>query len=188
MRKVIVQEWISADGFASDRDCTTHFFEDPKFNEGFNDEMEKLFSRIDTAVLGAETYKMFSRFWPTADAEKEPVAPRLNALPKIVFSKTIQEPEWQPATVRRDDVADGIRELRDKKGKDIIIWGSLSLVKRLAEEQLVDEYWLVIVPVFLGKGYKFLSENTEMHDMELFESGTAPSGAVFLKYRPQKKE
>lgn len=188
MRKVIVQEWISADGFASDRHGTTRFFEDPKFNEGFNEEMEKLFDRIDVTVLGAGTYKMFSQFWPTADAEKEPVAPRLNALHKIVFSKTINEPKWQPATIRTDDVAKGVRELKKEKGKDIIVWGSLSLVKRLAEENLVDEYWLVIVPVFLGKGYKFLSESTEMHAMELFDSKTAPSGAVFLKYKPQKKE
>lgn len=92
MRKVIVQEWTSLDGFASDRDGSTKFFEDPKYNEGFNEEQLALFARIDAAILGAKTYKMFSEFWPTADAEQEPIAPKLNALHKIVFSKTIKSP------------------------------------------------------------------------------------------------
>ncbi|MDV6168274.1 dihydrofolate reductase family protein [Flavobacterium sp. DG1-102-2] len=190
MRKVIAQEWISADGFATDRNGTTRFFEDPKFNDGFEGEQIKLFDRIDAAVLGGETYKMFSQFWPTAEAEKEPIAPKLNALTKIVFSKTIKEKEavWHPAIIRTDDAAHGVRELKMQEGKDLIIWGSLSIVKRLAQENLIDEYWLIIVPTFLGKGKKFLTEDTEIHNMELFDSITAPSGAVFLKYRPQKKE
>lgn len=188
MRKVIVQEWISLDGFAADRDGTTKFFEDPKYNEGFNEEQLALFTRIDAAILGAKTYKMFSEFWPTADAEQEPIAPKLNALHKIVFSKTIKEPGWHPATIRQDDVADGIRELRKQEGKDLIVWGSLSLVKRLTDEKLVDEYWIVIVPAFLGKGEKFIPEDTQINDMELFDSKTSPSGAVFLKYRPRKTE
>ncbi len=88
MRTVILQEWISLDAFAADKDGSTKFFEDPKYNEGFNDYQLELFERVDTTILGAVTYRMFSEFWPTADAEQEPVAPKLNALPKIVFSKT----------------------------------------------------------------------------------------------------
>ena len=188
MRKIIVQEWISIDGFASDRKGTTKFFENPKFNEGFNEEQLALFKRIDAAILGANTYKMFSEFWPTADAKQEPIAPKINALHKIVFSKTIKEAIWQPATIRRDDVADAVRELRKEKGKDLILWGSLSLVKRLTEERLIDEYWIVVVPTFLGKGKKFITEATEINDMDLFDSRTSPSGAVFLKYRLKKME
>lgn len=184
MRKIIVQEWISADGFATDRDGTTKFFEDPKFNEGFNEFQEELFEHIDGALLGATTYRMFSEFWPTADPEQEPIAPLLNNLHKIVFSKTIDEPEWQPATVRRDDVADAVRELKQEDGKALVVWGSLSLVKRLTEEDLVDEYWTVVVPVFVGTGKKFIPEDKDI-ELELFESKIAPTGVVFLKYRPK---
>jgi dihydrofolate reductase len=109
-------------------------------------------------------------------------------LHKIVFSKTIKEATWQPATIRRDDVADAVRELRKEEGKDLILWGSLSLVKKLTEERLIDEYWIVVVPTFLGKGKRFIAEDTEVNDMELFDSRTSPSGAVFLKYRLKKIE
>jgi len=187
MRTVILQEWVSLDGFAADKDGTTKFFEDPKYNEGFNDYQLELFERVDATILGAVTYKMFSAFWPTADAEQEPVAPKLNALPKIVFSKTIHEASWGPATIRRDDVADAVRELRNENGKDIVIWGSLSLAERLIEENLIDEYWIVVVPIFLGSGRKFIPEDREI-EMELFESKTSPAGTVFLKYRPKITE
>lgn len=188
MRKIIVQEWTSVDGFASDREGTTKFFEDSKYNEGFNEEQFALFERIDAALLGATTYKLFSEFWQTADAKQEPIAPKLNALHKIVFSKTITQATWQPATIRRDDVADAVRELRREKGRDLILWGSLSLVKRLTEERLVDEYWIIVVPTFLGEGKKFIPEDAAINDMELFDSRTSPSGAVFLKYRLKKIE
>lgn len=184
MRTVILQEWISLDGFAADKDGTTKFFEDPKYNEGFTDFQMELFDRIDATILGATTYKMLAAFWPTANPEEEPVAPKLNALPKIVFSKTIQEPSWGPATVRRDDVADAVRELRKEDGKDIIIWGSLSLAKRLIEENLIDEYWIVVVPILLGSGKKFVPDNREIK-MELFDSKIAPTGVAFLKYKPE---
>lgn len=187
MRTVILQEWISLDGFAADREGTTKFFEDPKYNEGFNDYQLELFERVDATILGAVTYTMFSSFWPTADPEQEPVAPKLNALPKIVFSKTIHEPSWGPATIRHDDVADAVRELKKQEGKDIVMWGSLTLAKRLMEENLIDEYWIVAVPVFLGSGKKFIPEDTEMQ-LELFESKTSPAGTVFLKYKPKFKE
>lgn len=183
MRKIIVQEWISADGFATDREGTTKFFEDPKFNEGFTEYQEDLFNQIDAVLLGAVTYKMFSEFWPTADPEEEPITPKINALHKIVFSKTIDEAGWKPATVRRHDVADAVRELRKEDGKALVVWGSLSIVKRLAEENLVDEYWTIVVPVFVGKGKKFIPEDKEI-ELELFESKASRSGAVFLKYRP----
>lgn len=184
MRKIIVQEWISADGFATDRNGTTKFFEDPKFNEGFTGYQEELFDRIDGVLLGAKTYKMFSEFWPTADLKQEPIAPLINKLHKIVFSKTIDDPEWQPATMCRDDVADAVRRLKKEEGKDLAVWGSLSLVKRLAEEDLVDEYWAVVVPVFVGTGKKFIPEDKDI-ELELFESKIAPTGVVFLKYRPK---
>jgi dihydrofolate reductase len=187
MRTVILQEWISLDGFAADKDGTTKFFEDPKYNEGFNDYQLELFERVDATILGAVTYRMFSAFWPTADAEQEPVAPKLNALPKIVFSKTINDASWGPVTVRRDDVAHAVRELREQDGKDIVMWGSLSLAKRLIEQNLIDEYWIVVVPIFLGSGKKFIPRDKEMQ-LELFESKTSPAGAVFLKYRPKITE
>ncbi|WP_294819601.1 dihydrofolate reductase family protein [uncultured Flavobacterium sp.] len=184
MRKIIVQEWISADGFATDREGTTKFFEDPKYNEGFSEYQDELFERIDGVLLGATTYNMFSGFWPTADPEKEPITPKINALHKFVFSKTIENPEWQPATVCRDDVADAVRKLKNEQGKALVVWGSLSLVKRLAEENLVDEYWTIVVPVFVGTGRKFIPENKDI-ELELFESKASPPGAVFLKYRPK---
>ena len=69
----------------------------------------------------------------------------------------------------------------------MIMWGSLTLVKRLTEEDLVDEYWITIVPSFIGKGRKFIPEDLEITDMKLIESKALPTGILYLKYRPESR-
>ncbi|OMP13441.1 hypothetical protein COLO4_01681 [Corchorus olitorius] len=82
MRKLIVQQWISADGFATDSHGTTSFFESPKYNEGWQQDELELFKNIDLIILGANTYKMFVDYWPDAKPEDEAVAPFINSTKK----------------------------------------------------------------------------------------------------------
>ena len=104
MRRLILEEWISLDGFAVDREGTLDFFpasEADRFSD--QDQLEFLES-VDTIVLGRRTYELFVDFWPTATTDEEIIADRLNELPKLVFSDTLREAPWgawPPARVVR---------------------------------------------------------------------------------------
>ena len=104
MKKLILEEWLSLDGFAVDKDGKLDFFpasETDKFSD--RDQLEFL-DTVDTILLGRKTYELFVDFWPTATTDKEIIAERLNTLPKLVFSNTLREApwgKWRPARVVR---------------------------------------------------------------------------------------
>lgn len=188
MRKLIVQQWISADGFAADSRGTTAFFEFEHYSQGWDEDQLQLMESIDTILLGANTYKMFLDYWPDADPDKEAVSPILNATPKIVFSKSLGSApwgKWEPAEVVSEDAVDHIKKLKQQPGKNMILWGSLSLCTALAEANLPDEYHLTVAPAFVGNGKHFLPEGKEWLDMEVLKSKTYPTGVLAIVYRPK---
>ncbi|MCF2489064.1 dihydrofolate reductase family protein [Dyadobacter sp. CY347] len=116
MRKVILQEWISLDGYAADKNGTTEFFASPKYNEGSDQDQLSSMDRIDTILLGSNTYKMFSEYWPDADPKAEVIATRLNETSKIVFSTTLtQAPwgKWQDCQIE-SDLESTVRKLKQQ--------------------------------------------------------------------------
>jgi len=186
MRKLIVQQWTSADGFATDSDGTTKFFEFPDYNAGWNEDQLKLMESIDCILLGANTYKMFLEYWPDIDPDTEAVGSALNSTPKIVFSKTmVNAPwgRWDPATVVNNDAVAYVKKLKQEEGKNIILWGSLTLCKALAEHDLIDEYHLTVAPAFVGNGKHFLPDDKQLLDMQLLKSKTYNTGVISLVYR-----
>jgi dihydrofolate reductase len=190
MRKLIVQQWISADGFATDSHGTTSFFESPKYNEGWQQDELELFKNIYLIILGANTYKMFVDYWPDAQPEDEAVAPFINSTKKLVFSRSLHHApwgRWEPAEVTDENAVRYIKHLKEESGKDMILWGSLSLCKALAYKNLPDEYHLTIAPAFVGSGRHFLPDDAEWTDMELVSSKAYPSGVVCIVYRPRAK-
>ncbi len=191
MRKLIVQQWISADGFATDSDGTTKFFEFPEYNEGWEEDQIQLMNTVDCILLGANTYKMFLNYWPDIDPETEAIGPAVNSTPKIVFSKTmINAPwgRWDPALVVNDNAATYVQNLKHDEGKNIILWGSLTLCTTLAKYGLIDEYRLTIAPAFVGSGRHFMPGNKQLLDMKLLKSKTYKTGVVSLVYRPRTEE
>ena len=134
MKRLILEEWLSLDGFAVDKDGKLDFFpasETDKFSD--RDQLEFL-NTVDTILLGRKTYELFVDFWPTATTEKEIIADRLNTLPKLVFSNTLSEAPWgtwHPAGIVRGDAVSEIRRLKEKDGKHMVLWGSLSLAQDL---------------------------------------------------------
>jgi len=190
MRKLIAQQWISADGFATDSDGTTKFFEFPEYNAGWEEDQLKLMERIDCILLGANTYKMFLDYWPDIDPDTEATGPALNSTPKIVFSKTmVNAPwgRWDPATVVSEDAVGYVKKLKEEEGKNIILWGSLMLCKTLAQHDLIDEYHLTVAPAFVGNGQHFLPSDKQLLDMEVLKSRKYETGVLSLVYRPRKE-
>jgi dihydrofolate reductase len=159
MRKVVVQEFVSLDGFAAGPNGEIDFITDSSTGDPtsgpFVDDQLAFIESVDTILLGATTYRMFAAFWPEQTTETQGIADALNSTPKVVFSSTLDSApwgEWEPARLVSGSAADELRRLKAEDGKDMVVWGSISLVRSLAEEGLVDEYQLWLVPVVLGEG------------------------------------
>jgi dihydrofolate reductase len=111
----------------------------------------------------------------------------LNAIPKIVFSKTLDRAPWggwPDAKIVKTSAAKEVEKLKEAPGKDMVIWGSLSLAQSLINEGLVDEYQLFVCPLVLGTGTPLFREKVDSLDMKLLETRSFDRGAVLLAYAP----
>ncbi|RYY54257.1 MAG: reductase [Chitinophagaceae bacterium] len=189
MRKLIFQQFISLDGFAADKNNGTGFFADPKWAAGSDKDLLDEMQRFDTILLGASTYKMFVEFWPDADPVTEIVAGTLNSIPKVVFSSTLESApwgKWEPARIVHTDAVEEIRRLKQQPGKDLVLWGSISLSQAIMEAGLIDEYQFRIMPLFLGEGRPQFGKQ-QQQPLSLTHSRTYPSGLLVAHYVPAAK-
>jgi dihydrofolate reductase len=185
MRKVIFQEWLTMDGFAADANNSPAFLESVTLNKYSDLDLLKMMDTIDTILLGANTYKLFVDFWPTATTDKEIIADKLNSTPKVVFSKTLTSVpwgKWPDARLVKTDAVAELKRLKTLEGGDLVLWGSISLAQAFMKANLIDEYHFRICPLVLGAG-RPLFESTGPLDFELFETKAYESGLLLLKYR-----
>ena len=119
---------------------------------------DDLASSADTLILGRKTYQSFAGAWPNvpdnpsvSEGEKA-YARKLNAMRKIVFSRTLQKAEWSHSKLVKDHLAEEAARLKQEPGQDMLIYGSASIVRQLTELRLIDEYQLLIYPLALGSG------------------------------------
>jgi dihydrofolate reductase len=104
-------------------------------------------------VFGRVTYQMMG-YWPTPAAKKNDpaVAERMNAMPKVVFSRTLEQVLWSNTTLVKSDLPGAIRKLKAESGPDLVILGSGTIVAQLASAGLIDHYQLVLNPLAIGSG------------------------------------
>ena len=189
MRRLILEEWLSLDGYAVDREGTLDFFpptESDQFSDG--DQLGFLES-VDTILLGRRTYELFVDFWPTATTDKEVIADRLNSLPKLVFSNTLSEApwgEWPPARVVHGDAVADIKRLKEGDGKHMVLWGSLSLAHELIAADLIDEYHIQLCPTAVGGGRPLFPTLQSYATFERVNVRLYDTGVVFLHYEPKR--
>ena len=188
MRKVILQEFISLDSLAAGPKDSVDFV--PAATQGddsFGREQTKLLNAIDTILLGRVTYEMFAAHWPNVTKGKEKrFADKLNSIPKIVFSKTLKTApwgDWEEAKIVKTNATKEIEKLRHQSGKNMVIWGSISLAQSIINEGLIDEYRLVICPVVLGSGKPLFLDKVDSFELKLIDAKTFDHGAVQLKYK-----
>jgi dihydrofolate reductase len=191
MRNVILQEFVSVDGFAADRNGGVDFV--PASNAGdqsFGQNQMRFLDSLDTMLLGRVTYSMFAQHWPkVTSGEDKSFADKLNAIPKIVFSNTLDRApwgDWPEATIVKGSAADEIARLKQQPGKNMVIWGSLSLAQSLMTGDLIDEYQLVICPIVLGNGKPLFRDSS--FGMELRTTKSFERGSVLLTYSKKSGE
>jgi dihydrofolate reductase len=134
---------------------------------------------------------MFAGHWPKITKGKEkPFADKLNSTRKIVFSKTLESApwgdlgDWEDAKIARTAAVKEVAKLKRRPGKNMVLWGSISLAQSLIKEGLIDEYRLVMCPVVLGSGRPLFLNEVDSLGLKLVEAKTFDRGAVQLKYRP----
>jgi dihydrofolate reductase len=138
-------------------------------------------------VFGRVTYDLMAGYWPTPMAlQNNPaVAERMNALPKVVFSRTMAKAAWNNTRLLKGDPATEMRKLKAGSGPDMVIMGSGSIVAQLAPAGLIDEYQLVVVPVVLGSGRTMFEGVTKMLNLKPIRTRAFGNGNVLLCYEPK---
>ena len=195
MRRIVMFNRVSADGyFAAEDGSLDWVVPEDALDRAAADNL----GSADTILFGRRTYEMFESYWPKV-IDESPVAPDphdprrqspqiravgewINEATKLVFSRTRQDVTWTNSHLFHALDPREIEALKQRPGKDIMIFGSGSLVSQLTEHGLIDEYQLVVGPVFLGSGRLLLSGVPASTKLELLESTAYPSGNVKLRY------
>lgn len=186
MRKLILEEWLSLDGFAADKAGELKFFPSTEANKDSDLDQLKLLDRIDTLLLGRKTYELFASFWPSATVDKEIIADKLNAIPdKVVFSGTLKAAPWgkfPAARIVDGDAVKAIREMKARPGKDMILWGSLTFAQSLIAADLIDEYHLQVCPTLVGGGKPLFPSMETYKNLKLVGVRNYDTGVVYLNF------
>ena len=184
MQKLIVFNSTSVDGYFVDAKGDMGFAHNARPDGEWDDFVTGNASGGGTLVFGRVTYEMMASVWPTpAAAERMPVvAERMNALPKIVFSRTLDRASWNNTTLVKGDLAGEIRRLKGGSGPGMVILGSGSLVRQLAGHGLIDEYQIRVIPVVLGKGRTLFEGLADRLPLRLARTRAFNNGNVVLWY------
>jgi dihydrofolate reductase len=186
MGKIVISENVSLDGVV----------QDPAGAEGFDrggwvgrvgdrgrEEAAKVLLEealsAEAQLFGRRTYEFLAARWPSRSGE---LADRLNEMPKYVVSSTLNAPEWNNSTVLNGDVVDEVSNLKQQLNGEIVIAGSIQLVRTLIEHDLVDELRLMVYPVILGAGERLFSQTSDKKPTRLISTRTVDADLAYLTY------
>lgn len=188
MGKLVVSEFITLDGVIENpggSEDTPHggwSFRHPA-PEGQQFKFDEL-RASEVQLLGRVTYEGFAAAWPAMEESTGEFGQKMNAMPKFVVSSTLTEPAWNNTTIISGNLAAAVAELKRRYDGDILVAGSASLVRSLAEHNLVDEYRLMVHPVLLGHGERLFPDGFPAADLQLAESRKVGPDVLLLVYRP----
>lgn len=154
-----------------------------QIDEDFGNIVSGIFSKARAFLLGRVTYDIFSAYWPRVTDPADPIASKLNALPKFVASRTRSEFTWND-TSHVADVVTEVAELKRRFDGEVQVHGSCGLAQTLIEHDLIDEYRLLTFPLTLGTGKRLFGAGTAPRALTLVDSKTTSKGTVFSVYRP----
>jgi dihydrofolate reductase len=185
MRKVILQMSISIDGMAAAPKEAGGLSPVPEDPELVAMKLEWL-SQAGCHIMGRTTYEEMRGHWPYSD---HPYAAPMNALPKVVFSRTLTEAPWETSRIAKGDLADEIAALKREPGGDILAWGGAGFAQALIAANLIDEYRLVVNPVIAGGGLSIFGPFSGLLDLQLSRVQAFPSGAALYIYEnPRRRD
>ncbi len=186
MRKIILSNLVSLDGYfeGPNREIDWH-----NVDEEFNEYAIDFLNSVDTLLFGRVTYQLMASYWPTptAIANDPIVAEKMNSLPKIVFSRTLEKVEWKNTRLVKEAIAEEISKLKQQPGKDSAIFGSSDLALTFIQHGLIDEYRIIVNPVVLGNGKPLFKGIKDRLNLKLLKTKVFRSGNVCLYYEPVER-
>ena len=134
----------------------------------------------EAQLFGRRTYEFLAARWPSRGGE---LADRLNDMPKYVVSSTLESLSWNNTTVLKGDVVNEVSKLKQQLGGEIVVAGSIQLVRTLIENDLYDELRLMIYPIVLGEGERLFGATSETKAMRLITTRTVDNDLAYLRYQ-----
>ena len=149
--------------------------------------IDEVMGTTDALLFGRRTWQGMAAAWP--ERAGDPFADRINSLPKYVASRTLTEADltWSGSVLLpADDALGAVRELREREGRGLQVWGSASLAAQLVQHDLVDEYRLMIEPILLGGGKRIFPDDGNARPLELVSTATTGTGVLVCTYKPAR--
>jgi len=186
MRKLVVFNHMSLDGYFVDAHGDMSFARNDKPDSEWDAFVAGNAGNGGTLLFGRITYELMASYWPTplATEQMPVVAERMNNLPKVVFSRTLEKAAWINTKLVKDNMLGEIRKMKKEPGKNMVIFGSGSLVSQLTQHGLIDEYQVLVDPVVLGKGRTMFDGVRGKVFLKLIKTRTFGNGNVLLCYEP----
>ena len=156
----------------------------PYGDEDFGVAMTGWFEHADAFLLGRRTYQIFAGHWPRVTDPGDPIAAKLNTLPKYVASTTLDGTGWHNSSLLGGDVAAEVTKLKERPGRELQVHGSGQLAQTLIDHDLVDEYRLLYFPVHLGSGKKLFRDGARAAALRLRSATTTSTGVIIATYEP----
>ena len=191
MRKLIVLSFITLDGVMQapggpEEDPTGGFkyggWVAGYFDDFLGEVMGKQMSKPFDLLLGRKTYEIFAAHWPYVQTNEDPIAAGINNAKKYVASKTLKTLDWSNSELIKGDVAKEVKKLKEQDGPEIQVHGSGNLIQTLLKHDLVDEFWLKIFPITLGRGKRLFAGGTIPVGFKLLASEISPRGVIVASY------
>lgn len=188
MRKIVILEFLTLDGVMQapggpEEDPSGDFkyggWTVPYFDDFSGEVMGEQMKQPFDLLLGRKTYDIFASYWP----QHEDNWPGVNDVTKYVISTTLTKPSWENSVIIKDNIVEELKKIKKAEGPDLQVYGSANLVQTLLKNDLVDELWLKIFPVTLGKGKRLFGEGTVPTAFKLTDSKVSPSGVIIANYK-----
>ena len=191
MRTLVVSNFLSVDGVMQgpggpEEDRSGGFDLGGWTVNYWDDEMRGIIGdwnkQAESLLLGRKTYEIFAAHWPYAPKD-DPIAPKLNAMPKYVASRTLKKLDWNNSTLIPEPVPQGVAKLKRDGNGMMLVFGSGELVRNLVGQELIDELRLWTFPVLLGKGKRLFDRESGAAGLKLQEAKSFGTGVVLQRYQ-----
>jgi len=180
MGAIKVHEFMAIDGVVENPSWTAPFGFDPKMGE----DIAALTGDASAILLGRTTYEMFEPAWSTRTVDDDPGAPFFNDAHKHVVSSTLTTTTWANSSVLGPYDPGAIQKLKDSVDDTIYVSGSITLVRSMLADGLVDELHFFVYPVTVGEGLRMFSDRVAGLTLALADARTYDNGVIHLAYRP----
>jgi dihydrofolate reductase len=186
MGKLVASVNISLDGFAAGPKGEIDWI---RVDEEFFDFVGTLTDQADAALYGRVTYEMMENYWPTA--AQKPSATKhdiehsrwYNKVAKIVLSRTLRQHDVKNARILSENISQETLKIKQASGKNLLMFGSPTVARTLTQHNLIDEYWLFLNPIILGKGISLFAGLNDAVKLQLVTTKIFSSGVIGLHYK-----